>query len=58
MPSDLLLALDRTALDKETVAETLGCILKYREDIAHFQRRWMQQGFRDSLLGDVMEKLC
>ena len=53
-----LLTLDRTALDKETVAETLGCILKYKEDIAHFQRRWMQQGFRDSVLTEIVEKIC
>lgn len=53
-----LLALDRTCLDEQTVAETLGCILKYKEDVGYFQNMWQEQGFRDSLLAQVTEKLC
>ncbi len=53
-----LLTLDRTALDEATVEETLGCILKYREDILQFQELWKKADFRDSLLSDVLEKLC
>jgi MoxR-like ATPase len=53
-----LLALDRTCLDEQTVAETLGCILKYKEDMSHFQVMWREQNFRDSLLAEITEKLC
>lgn len=53
-----LLALDRTCLDEQTVTETLGCILKYREDISQFQIMWQESDFRDTLLAEVIEKLC
>jgi MoxR-like ATPase len=54
-----LLALDRTSLDEETVEQTLGCILKYREDIQQFQELWTNPDFRDSILRDVMiGKMC
>lgn len=53
-----LLALDQTCLDEETVQNTLGCILKYREDILHFQGLWTKSDYRDSILGDVLGKLC
>jgi MoxR-like ATPase len=53
-----LLALDRLYLDEETVEETLGCILKYREDILHFQEMWKNRVFREELLCDVLERLC
>lgn len=53
-----LLALDRTYLDEKTVQDTLGCILKYREDMLHFQGLWTKTDFRDSMLKDVLEKLC
>jgi MoxR-like ATPase len=53
-----LLALDRHYLDENIVEETLGCILKYREDILHFQELWKNRGFREELLCDVLERLC
>ncbi len=53
-----LLALEQAHLDEETVQNTLGCILKYREDILHFQGLWTKSDFRDSMLRDVLEKLC
>jgi MoxR-like ATPase len=53
-----LLALERQYLDEQTVAETLGCILKYREDMLRFQEHWQRQDFRNELLADVMEKMC
>lgn len=53
-----LLALEHTYLDEKTVLDTLGCILKYREDILHFQGLWTKADFRDSMLRDVLEKLC
>ncbi len=34
-----LTALDRTALDPETVDDTLGAILKYQDDIAAVRKR-------------------
>jgi len=53
-----LLALERQYLDEKTVEDTLGCILKYREDMMRFQDLWGRPDFRDELLMDVMEKLC
>ncbi|AFM25833.1 MoxR-like ATPase [Desulfomonile tiedjei DSM 6799] len=53
-----LLALDRTSLDEETIQETLGCILKYREDLMRFHELWNETGFRQTMLTDVLEKLC
>jgi len=53
-----LLALDRAYLDEKTVEETLGCILKYREDMLHFENMWKNDSFRSDLLKDVLEKLC
>ncbi|MCA1962056.1 MAG: MoxR family ATPase [Desulfomonile sp.] len=53
-----LLALDRTALDEETVEETLGCILKYKEDMASFKTLWQQQDFRNSMLAEVFRSTC
>jgi len=53
-----LLALERQYLDEKTVEDTLGCILKYREDMMRFQDLWGRPEFRDALLMDVMEKLC
>lgn len=53
-----LLTLERTSLDEKTVEETLGCILKYREDMLHFQQLWNAGDFKDSILNDVLEKLC
>lgn len=54
-----LLALDRTRLDEQTVAETLGCILKYREDMLQFHELWKSSAFKDSLLGDeILGNMC
>lgn len=53
-----LLALDRTALDEETVQETLGCILKYREDMSSFKTLWQERDFRDSMLAEVLRSMC
>jgi MoxR-like ATPase len=38
-----LTALDRTALDPETVDDTLGAILKYQDDIAAVRKRGLSQ---------------
>ena len=35
--AEALLKLHRGVLDEETVEQTLGCILKYREDIQNFK---------------------
>ena len=53
-----LLALERTALDEKTVTETLGCILKYREDMLYFQDLWSRPDFRDSFPAEVLETMC
>jgi MoxR-like ATPase len=53
-----LLALERQCLDEKTVEDTLGCILKYREDMLRFQEHWQHPDFRNALLIDVMEKMC
>jgi MoxR-like ATPase len=53
-----LLALERTALDEKTVTETLGCILKYREDMLYFQDLWSRQDFKDSFPAEVRETMC
>jgi MoxR-like ATPase len=53
-----LLALERTALDEKTVTETLGCILKYREDMLYFQDLWSRQDFKDSFPPEVLETMC
>jgi MoxR-like ATPase len=53
-----LMALERTALDEKTVTETLGCILKYREDMLYFPDLWSRQDFRDSFPAEVLETMC
>jgi MoxR-like ATPase len=46
-----LIAMERKRLDEEVVAETLGCLLKYQEDIATFKRDvWSDSGQRASYL--------
>jgi hypothetical protein len=51
--AEALLKLNRDVLDEETVAQTLGCILKYREDIQQFLcGPWADPGQRKALLGD------
>jgi MoxR-like ATPase len=53
-----LLSLERDSLDEKTVRETLGCILKYREDILHFNELWKQDDFRDCMFSEVLNKMC
>ncbi|HTY25642.1 MAG TPA: MoxR family ATPase [Desulfomonilaceae bacterium] len=53
-----LLTLNRDSLDDKTVEETLGCILKYREDIVHFNELWKEPQFRASFLDEVLETMC
>lgn len=48
--AEALMALERDTLDERTVEETLGCILKYREDIILFDESWQDSAFRESLL--------
>jgi MoxR-like ATPase len=45
-----LLALSRDSLNAQTVEQTLGCILKYREDILHFEELWQNAEFRQCML--------
>ncbi len=56
--AEALLLLEKDALDEETVRQTLGCILKYREDINHFQRLWEKLEYRQSLLCDARPGTC
>jgi len=53
-----LLSLERDSLDEKTVRETLGCILKYREDMLHFGELWNQSDFRDCMLSEILSKMC
>jgi MoxR-like ATPase len=53
-----LLALERTALDEKTIAETLGCILKYREDMLYFQDLWSRPDFKESFPAEVLATMC
>ena len=48
-----LTELDRTALDPETVAETLGVLLKYQDDIAR-----MEAGRARAILGEVQAEVA
>lgn len=53
-----LLTLERDFLDERTVEETLGCILKYREDMLHFEELWKQKEFKDCMLQESRERIC
>ena len=53
-----LLSLERDSLDERTVRQTLGCILKYREDILHFNELWEQDDFRDCMFSEIFNKMC
>ena len=53
-----LLALNRHALDEQTVEETLGCLLKYKEDIVYFREKWQAREFRESLLPEILDTMC
>jgi hypothetical protein len=49
--AEALLKLHRRVLDEETVEQTLGCILKYREDIQNFKSNiWPNPEKRTQLL--------
>jgi MoxR-like ATPase len=49
--AEALLKLHRNVLDEETVEQTLGCILKYREDIQNFRSNiWPNPEKRNYLL--------
>lgn len=48
--AEALITLERSGLDEDTVRETLGCILKYREDIKRFEELWGQPDFACSFL--------
>jgi MoxR-like ATPase len=49
--AEALLKLHRNVLDEDTVEQTLGCILKYREDIVKFQSSiWSDPAKRAQLL--------
>ena len=49
--AEALLKLHRGVLDEETVEQTLGCILKYREDIQNFKSNiWPNPEKRTQLL--------
>jgi MoxR-like ATPase len=51
--AEALLQLHRSVLDEDTVEQTLGCILKYREDIVKFQSSiWSDPAKRTQLLSD------
>ncbi len=53
-----LLTLNRHTLDRKTVEETLGCILKYKEDLARFHKLWQDRQFQDSVLWEVQTSIC
>jgi MoxR-like ATPase len=53
-----LLSLERDSLDEKTVRETLGCILKYREDMLHFDELLKNGNFRDWMFSEVLNKMC
>lgn len=53
-----LLALDRDSLDEVTVQETLGCILKHREDMLHFNELWKRDDFRGFMFAEILNKTC
>ncbi|MCX5872215.1 MAG: MoxR family ATPase [Deltaproteobacteria bacterium] len=53
-----LLAMERDNLDPQIVEETLGCILKHREDILYFEELWTKSEFRDLMLKEVRTSLC
>ncbi len=48
-----LIAMERTRLDETAVAETLGCIFKYQDDIKRFTEEiWSDREKRQEYLGD------
>jgi MoxR-like ATPase len=54
--AEALLKLHRRVLDEETVEQTLGCILKYREDIQNFKSNiWPNSEKRTQLLTSYSE---
>jgi predicted component of type VI protein secretion system len=56
--AEALLKLHRDVLDQETVEQTLGCILKYREDIQKFKSTvWADPHEREPLLQDPPQEV-
>ena len=53
-----LLTLERSSLDEKTVVETMGCILKHREDVLHFQSLWAGGEFRSNVLNEIKANVC
>jgi MoxR-like ATPase len=45
-----LMALGRDSLDETIVEQTLGCILKYKEDISYFRNMWAGDEFRAAFI--------
>jgi MoxR-like ATPase len=55
--AEALLRLHKDILDEETVEQTLGCILKYREDILRFRTSiWKDSATRELLLRDPEDR--
>jgi MoxR-like ATPase len=55
--AEALLRLHKDVLDEETVEQTLGCILKYREDILRFRTSiWKDSSTRELLLRDPEDR--
>jgi len=48
--AEAMIALNRQVLDEDSITRTLGCILKYREDILHFQDRIWSNGAKRARL--------
>ena len=54
--AEALLKLNRNVLDEATVEQTLGCILKYREDIQKFKTNiWTDPDTRNRFLTSVAD---
>ena len=55
--AEALLKLNRNVLDEDTVEQTLGCILKYREDIQMFTTNiWTDPDKRNRFLTSVVDQ--
>lgn len=56
--AEALIKLNTHVLDAAIVEQTLGCILKYKEDMRHFSEGiWTDPALRDALLGACGEQL-
>jgi hypothetical protein len=57
--AEALIKLQRHVLDEDTVEKTLGCILKYREDIQEFKTSiWADPDRRTQLLTEYSAPNC